>query len=105
MKPFNPDTDKTVEGKRDNKRAPVQVAGTLFIFRPFRKKLWQAFSTGIKNTGMKNTMNKILTLVIIAALFIFSSGCYEPRYYHDHHQHSDRYNHHHRERLDIEIHN
>ncbi len=30
MKPFNPDTDKTVEGKRNNKGVPVQVAGTLF---------------------------------------------------------------------------
>ena len=44
---------------------------------------------------MKTTFNKILALIITATLFIFSSGCYEPRYYHEHHEHSDRYYHHH----------
>jgi hypothetical protein len=32
MKPFKSDTGKTVEGKRNDKGVPVQVAGTLFLF-------------------------------------------------------------------------
>jgi hypothetical protein len=52
----------------------------------------------------------IFKIVIITAVIIFAvSGCAEPRYYHEHHQHSPRYYHnHHREPpvgIDLNIHN
>ncbi len=54
----------------------------------------------------------IFKTVIMTAVIIFAiSGCAEPRYYSEHHQHSPRYIHHHHHHLeppvgiDLNIHN
>lgn len=58
---------------------------------------------------MKVVVSNFLLVFVIVVMVVFASGCMEPRYYHEHHEHSDRYYHQHPHRhragLDINIHN